>query len=340
MKSASIWDNILSLFVGGGGFFKAETWKMMGYLVLRGLFGAIVIIGMTSLLDKFEDSVYDVIGGKPSTSLGAGFEGTASDAIKSGAEAGVSAGKFGMQAAKTFMKLPLLALGAAAGILGGLSKNLKQGINFVKNKIKDGQQFIANKFNKLKDGIADGLQAVKNKILNIFPGNSNNKNIEINNVNNVANQQINNENNRYQQTVNNLNNRQSEIDNALATLQNQGNSGVNKNDGKTDQQRFDESVQRELQKRELLQEKANIAKALRDNERQHITTLSNINAERNSRQRDIDTKYKYGCDDREAHMRNRAEDAGVSYRQIKREAEERGTTDVQILYEYEYKKYN
>ncbi len=80
----------------GVSLYSSDAFKMLGYLVLRCLFAAGVIIAMTSILDKMEEAIYDIIGSKPTMEIKAGFTDSAEKSLKSGLFSGAKAGKFAL----------------------------------------------------------------------------------------------------------------------------------------------------------------------------------------------------------------------------------------------------
>ena len=170
------WLGLLGLNQGGS-FYSADTFKMLGYLVLRCLFGASMIFMMTSMLDKMEAAIYKVVG-KPevATDFRAGFSGKAGDAIRSGASAGLSAGKFAvssMKAAvaatgfltKTFGQAALAVvsaipfLGRAVSAIGGIMRNSK---NYIQRQVNNIKTKITNGINKIRRNISNGFAKIFN----------------------------------------------------------------------------------------------------------------------------------------------------------------------------------
>ena len=172
MKQFQMWDNILNFLISWVAIFKKETWILAGYLIYRALFAAIVIIIMTLMLDKMEEEIYKLTGGKPDTDIGGGFTQSASDSIKSGGMAGLEAMKFGF---KTFVgalkTVPNVAkgtvnsiMGLAAGIAGRLgNQDAKEKIENIKDwmngkKISDKLGEISDKLGNVTDRIGNFLK--------------------------------------------------------------------------------------------------------------------------------------------------------------------------------------
>ena len=105
----------------GVSLYSADAFKMLGYLVLRCLFAAGIIMSMTSLLDKMEDAIYNVIGARPDMEVDAGFNQKASAAIQAGQTAGLAAGKFALS---TMQTVPAFVAGGAFKILSSSVKGV------------------------------------------------------------------------------------------------------------------------------------------------------------------------------------------------------------------------
>ena len=144
------WLGVIGLNQGVS-LYSAEAFKMFGYLVLRCLFACAIIVAMTSILDKMENAIYKIIGGKPSMAIDAGFNYKAGDAIKGG-KYGLSAGKFIFGSVVSSVKLPVRAVRAFAK--ASLPKNVLDGVNnaisYVPNKVKEA-------YDSTKDKVSKGL---------------------------------------------------------------------------------------------------------------------------------------------------------------------------------------
>lgn len=168
------WLGLLNLNQGPS-LYSAEAMKTIGFLVLRCLFAAGIIMAMTSMLDKMEEAIYKVIGEKPSMELDVGFNQKASDSIKAGKDAGLGAGKFAMSAmagasALAFQaaKIPILAVAGAVNFLGNLIN--KEKWNAFKGRIGNGisnfTDGIRNAVTYVPRKIGEGITKLKNKLKN------------------------------------------------------------------------------------------------------------------------------------------------------------------------------
>ncbi len=146
------WVGLLGLNQGIS-LYTAEAYKMLGYLVLRCLFASAVIIAMTSLLDKMEEAIYNIIGSKPSMEIDAGFTGSAKDAIKS-IDSGLTATKFVYSSANLAARGGVGLIGGGVGVIGSLMpkaardtiknqwEGFKSAVNYVPNKIQQGYDSV------------------------------------------------------------------------------------------------------------------------------------------------------------------------------------------------------
>ena len=144
----------------GGSVYSIETVKMLGYLVLRCLFAAGIIMALTSMLDRLENAVYDIINGKPDTDIGVGFNGEAGDYVKKGLNTGITAGKFSLFSMKTALGTVggagYVAFNSvwsvfskitpnAANVLGNFATAVKNGAGDIIYKIGQGIGYIAHR---------------------------------------------------------------------------------------------------------------------------------------------------------------------------------------------------
>lgn len=163
IKKFSIWSNILSLITfRWDKIFGGETFLMAGYLILRCLFGALIIFIMTTLLDKVEEGIYNALGSKPDTKIGGGFDESAGSAIKSGLEAGKSAFSVSTGVLKATVKAPFKAIEGTVGIIGSSLSRLGEVIG--SDKLKTAGEKVSNSIDKAKETISNVFERIKNKI--------------------------------------------------------------------------------------------------------------------------------------------------------------------------------
>jgi hypothetical protein len=165
----------------GGSVYSIETVKMLGYLVLRCLFATGIIMALTSMLDRLENAVYDIINGKPDADIGVGFNGEAGDYLKKGLNTGINAGKFSLFS----MKTALGTVGGAgyvafnsvwsvfskitpntANVLGNFATTVKNGVSdiikYIPNKIEQGIGYVQNTLNNVTNSMKRGAHRVLN----------------------------------------------------------------------------------------------------------------------------------------------------------------------------------
>jgi hypothetical protein len=138
----------------GGSIYSIETVKMLGYLVLRCLFAAGIIMALTAMLDKLENAVYDIINGRPDTNIGVGFNGEAGAYLKKGLNTGLTAGKFSLFSAKTII-----------GAIGGVGYVAFNSIWSVFSKITpNATNTVGNFATTVKNGATNMLKYIPDKI--------------------------------------------------------------------------------------------------------------------------------------------------------------------------------
>ena len=126
--NGAIFEMLFGWFIA---IFQKETWTLALYLLLKLLIGVATIIMLTQSLDQIEQKIYDLLGGKPDTDIGMGFEGSAKDAITDGAKAGWEVFKAtGGAPYKALYNRALKPLGnKIKGLFGGNGKNGGNGEN-------------------------------------------------------------------------------------------------------------------------------------------------------------------------------------------------------------------
>ena len=200
LKGFSIWQNVIYLLTGNwNGIFESSTWVMMGYLLLRALFGAALMMSLVAMLDKMEEAIYKVVG-NPDANIGAGFNETAKEAMTSGAKASLTAGKFALKTT---------ALGAGA-ILSGImamipgAQALATAVSALAAKaVAKVSALVGSIPGAIAGGIKSAYDWVKNKITGKDPDKEREQSIS--NISNNTLSQINQTTNNYNSAVNNLN---------------------------------------------------------------------------------------------------------------------------------------
>ena len=210
------WLGLLGLNQGGS-FYSGETFKMLGYLVLRCFFAASVVMSLTSILDKLEDAIYNIVGGKPQTEIGVGFNGKAGAAIKDGASAGLSAGKFALSSMSGAISVGFGAVAAsfsvvssfAVGIKNMLPQSARESIGRQINKVRgwfnDKGQKVGDWFEKKKQQVQNGIRKAGRNVSNTFAQTFNTSSYQ-NHMNRVN--QINQQRQQSLQHINNTTNQQ------------------------------------------------------------------------------------------------------------------------------------